>query len=249
VNGRLAGRTALVTGAAGGIGGAICSAFVREGARLAVVGRNGEALADLCMTLGPQRAHPVAADVGDPAAAEAAVKGAADLLGRLDAVVNAAAVDCVWKPVGEMPVESWDATIRTNLSGTFYVCRAALPVLVSGGGGSIVNVTSVAGIRVWELDSAYSVSKAGVEMLTRTIAVEYGPKGVRANCLAPGVIDAGMTDVVTDPGEREQLERLHPLGRMGSAEEVAEAAVWLCADASFTTGTTLVVDGGFLARG
>jgi NAD(P)-dependent dehydrogenase (short-subunit alcohol dehydrogenase family) len=155
----------------------------------------------------------------------------------------------VWKPVGELPVDSWDTTIRINLSGTFHICRAALPLLVAAGGGSIVNVTSVAGVRVWELDSAYNVSKAGVEMLTRTIAVEYGSKGVRANCLAPGVIDAGMTDTVTDPGERRELVKLHPLGRMGSAEEVAEAAVWLCAEASFTTGTTLVVDGGFLARG
>lgn len=238
-----------MTGAAGGIGSAIASAFVREGARLALVGRNEAALVELCSTLGPARAHAVSADVGDPVEAEAAVTEAARVLGGLDTVVNAAAVDCVWRPVGEMPVESWDATIRTNLSGTFHVCRAALPLLVAAGGGAIVNVTSVAGLRAWELDSAYNVSKAGVEMLTRTIALEYGPKGVRANCIAPGVIDAGMTDAVTDPGEREQLVKLHPLGRMGSAEEVAEAAVWLCAEASFTTGTTLVVDGGFLARG
>jgi NAD(P)-dependent dehydrogenase (short-subunit alcohol dehydrogenase family) len=86
-------------------------------------------------------------------------------------------------------------------------------------------------------------------MLTRTIAVEYGAQAVRANCLAPGVIDAGMTDTVTDPSEREELVRMHPLGRMGSAEEVAEAAVWLASSGSFTTGWTLAVDGGFLARG
>jgi NAD(P)-dependent dehydrogenase (short-subunit alcohol dehydrogenase family) len=86
-------------------------------------------------------------------------------------------------------------------------------------------------------------------MLTRQIALEYGPKGVRANCVAPGVIDAGMTDGVTAPADREQLVRLHPMARMGSAEEVAEACVWLCAEASFTTGTTVLVDGGFLTRG
>ena len=164
-------------------------------------------------------------------------------------MVNAAAVDCVWEPVGDMPVQSWDETIAVNLSGTFYVCRAALPLIVEAGGGSIVNLTSVAGLRAWALDSAYNASKAGVEMLTRTIAIEYGPRGVRANCLAPGVIDAGMTDSVTKPSDRQELVRLHPLGRMGSAEEVAEAAVWLCTAASFTTGTTLAVDGGFLARG
>jgi NAD(P)-dependent dehydrogenase (short-subunit alcohol dehydrogenase family) len=107
----------------------------------------------------------------------------------------------------------------------------------------------VAGLRVWERDSAYAVSKAGVEMLTRTIAVEYASLGVRANCIAPAVIDAGMTDTVTDPGDREALVGLHPIGRMGDADEVAEAAVWLCSGATFTTGWTLAVDGGFLARG
>ena len=103
-------------------------------------------------------------------------------------------------------------------------------------------------MRAWEEDAAYNASKAGVELLTRTIAVEYGPRGVRANCVAPGVIDAGMTDVITDASERAALVAKQPLGRMGLAEEVAEAAVWLASDASsFTTGTTLTVDGGFLA--
>jgi NAD(P)-dependent dehydrogenase (short-subunit alcohol dehydrogenase family) len=248
VSQRLAGCRALITGAAGGIGGAIASAFVREGARIAVVGRNEAALEELTATLDGS-AVPVPADVGDAAQAAEAVRKAGAALGGLDAVVNAAGVDCEWKPVGELSVESWDETIRINLSGTFYVCRAALPLLVDGG-GTIVNVTSVAGIRVWERDSAYAVSKAGVELLTRTIAVEYGSQGVRANCVAPGVIDAGMSDAVTDPAERDALVGLHPLGRMGDADEVAEAVVWLCSPAaSFTTGWTLAVDGGFLARG
>jgi NAD(P)-dependent dehydrogenase (short-subunit alcohol dehydrogenase family) len=246
---RLAGYRAVITGAAGGIGGAVASAFVREGARIAVVGRNGPALEELAATLDGS-AVPVPADVGDAAQAAESIRRAGEALGGLDAVVSAAGVDCEWKPVGELSVESWDDTIRTNLSGTFYICRAALPLLVESGGGTIVNVTSVAGIRVWERDSAYAVSKAGVELLTRTIAVEYGPRGIRANCVAPGVIDAGMTDAVTEPVEREALVRLHPLGRMGDADEVAEAVVWLSSPAaSFTTGWTLAVDGGFLARG
>ena len=197
---RLQGRRALITGAAGGLGSAIASAFVREGALVAALGRNWAALDELCATLSPERALPVPADVGDPEATATAIHHAAGLLGGLDTVVNAAAVDCEWQPVGELSVESWDRTIATNLSGTFYVCRAALPWLVEAGGGSIVNVTSVAGLRAWALDSAYNASKAGVEMLTRTIAVEYGAQGVRANCLAPGVIDAGMTDDVDEPG-------------------------------------------------
>jgi NAD(P)-dependent dehydrogenase (short-subunit alcohol dehydrogenase family) len=248
VSGRLAGRRALVTGAAGGIGSAIASAFVREGATIACVGRNAAALEELCLTLEAQ-AFAVPADVGDAAEAETAVQRAGELLGGLDVLVNGAGVDCDWQPVGDLSVESWDETIRINLSGTFYVCRAALPLLVEAGDSSLVSITSVAGLRVWERDSAYAVSKAGVEMLTRTIAVEYASLGVRANCIAPAVIDAGMTDTVTDPGDREALVGLHPIGRMGDADEVAEAAVWLCSGATFTTGWTLAVDGGFLARG
>jgi len=163
--------------------------------------------------------------------------------------VNGAAVDCDWVPTAELSLESWDRTIAVNLSGAFYVSRAALPLMAAGGGGAIVSITSVAGHRVWPHDVAYGVSKAGLEMLTKTIAVEYAEQGIRANCVAPGVIDAGMTDVIVDADERERLVAMHLLGRMGSAEEVAEAVVWLVSDESaFTTGTTLAVDGGFLAR-
>jgi NAD(P)-dependent dehydrogenase (short-subunit alcohol dehydrogenase family) len=246
---RLAGKRGLITGATGGLGTAIASAFVTEGASVALVARNSDALELLCSRLDGDDAvvHAMPADVASWEAVRSAVARAAAALEGLDLVVNAAAIDTAWTRVGEMPVEEWDRAVAVNLSGTFYVCRAALPFLEDGG-GSIVNVTSVAGLRAWEEDAAYNASKAGVELLTRTIALEYGPHGVRANCLAPGVIDAGMTDVVTDPVQREALVARHPLGRMGRAEEVAEAAVWLGSDASsFTTGTTLTVDGGFLA--
>lgn len=243
---RLDGTRALVTGATGGLGAAVAGAFVDEGARVALVARNPAKLESLQARLGDATVS-VAADVSVAGEAARAVDEAIAAFGGLDAVVNAAAIDTVWRPVGELPVEEWDHAIAVNLSGTFYVCRSALPHLVERG-GAIVNLTSVAGLRAWEEDAAYNASKAGVELLTRTISVEYGSRGVRANCLAPGVIDAGMTDVITDPKEREALVRKHPLGRLGLAEEVAEAAVWLASDASsFTTGTTLTVDGGFLA--
>ncbi len=243
---RLNGARALVTGATGGLGAAIARAFVDEGARVALVARDPARIDSLRAGLGDATVS-VAADVSAASEAARAVDEAVAAFGGLDAVVNAAAIDTVWRPVGELPVEQWDRAIAVNLSGTFYVCRAALPHLVERG-GAIVNLTSVAGLRAWEEDAAYNASKAGVELLTRTISVEYGSRGVRANCLAPGVIDAGMTDVITDPEEREVLVRKHPLARLGRAEEVAEAAVWLASDASsFTTGTTLTVDGGFLA--
>lgn len=235
--GRLAGRRALVTGGSRGLGAAITDAIRREGAACAVLAR--ERVPGVSTVL---------ADVSDASAVALAVDEAAGMLDGLDAVVCAAGIDCAWAPTGAMDVGEWDRTIAVNLSGAFYVCRAALPHLVAAGAGAIVNVTSVAGMRAWPEDVAYNASKAGVDMLTRTIAVEYGPHGIRANCLAPGVIDAGMTDAIEDPQERRRLVGQHALGRFGQAAEVAEATVWLLSEASsFTTGTTLVVDGGFLA--
>jgi len=242
---RLAGRSALVTGAAGGIGREITRSFIDEGAVVVAAGRRHEALDDLCAALGT--CHALAVDVGDAGAVASAVARAAELTGGLDTVVNAAAID-IGGRAAELPLAVWDEVITINLSGTYYVCRAALPYLLASGRGSIVNITSVAGLRAWPEDAAYNASKAGVELLTRTIAAEYATDGVRANCLAPGVIDAGLTDAATDPAERQRLVRMHPIARMGRAQEVAEAAIWLASDASsFTTGTTLVVDGGFLA--
>lgn len=233
----------MITGASGGLGSEIARAFAAEGARLALASRDDARLA-LAATIG---AEDVEFDVADAASTRRGVDRAAELLGGLDCVVAAAGVDCEWAPVGEMSVETWDDTVRTNLSGTFYVCRAALPHLVAAGGGSIITLTSVAAYRVWPHDAAYSASKAGVDMLTRTIAVEYGDQGIRANCISPGVIDAGMTDLIEDENERARLARMHALPRLGLAEEVAEAAVWLASDASsFTSGSVLRVDGGFL---
>jgi NAD(P)-dependent dehydrogenase (short-subunit alcohol dehydrogenase family) len=250
VSGRLAQRRILVTGGGRGLGRAIALAAAREGAAVGLLGRTPRALEE---TAAEARGHGVAAataaaDVADASAVEAAVSHVSEALDGLDGLVTAAAVDCAWAPTGEMELAEWDRTIAVNLSGAFYCCRFALPHLVTAGTGAIVNITSVAGERAWADDVAYNASKAGVELLTRTIAVEYAAHGVRANCLAPGVIDAGMTDDLPTGDERERLRRLHPAGRFGTAQEVAEAAVWLLSDAaSFTTGATLRVDGGFLA--
>jgi NAD(P)-dependent dehydrogenase (short-subunit alcohol dehydrogenase family) len=187
-------------------------------------------------------------DVRDAAAVAEGVSAAHAEMRGLDILVTGAAIDTGWAPAADMALEIWDETIATNLSGTYYACRAALPLIVAAGGGTIVTITSVAGLKAWAEDAAYNASKAGVTLLTRTIAVEYADKGIRANCLAPGVIDGGLTDTVTDPGERDMLVAMHPMGRMGTLAEVAEAAVWLASDASgFTTGSTVSVDGGFLA--
>ena len=240
----------LVTGGGRGLGRAIALAAAGEGAGVGLLGRTTDTLEAAASEARGQGASAAvaAADVADAAAVEAAVEALAGALGGLDGLVTAAAVDCAWAPTGDMKLEEWDRTIAVNLSGAFYCCRFALPHLVAAGASAIVNISSVAGERAWAEDVAYNASKAGVELLTRTIAVEYASQGVRANCLAPGVVDAGMTDDLPSGEERERLRALHPVGRFGTAEEVAEAAVWLLSDAaSFTTGTTLRVDGGFLA--
>jgi NAD(P)-dependent dehydrogenase (short-subunit alcohol dehydrogenase family) len=240
-----------VTGAGGGLGRAICAALVANGAAVALAGRRIaplEALAEELSEAGGTTVLPLQLDVRDRDDVDGRVAEAEQTLGGLDLLVNAAAIDTGWARVGDMSPEIWHDTIAINLNGTFHVCRAALPSLIAASGGTIVNITSVAGHRAWPLDAAYNASKAGVELLTRTLAVEYAKDGVRANCLAPGVIDGGLTDTVTDAGEREELTAMHPVGRMGKVEEVAEAVVWLSSDAaSFTTGSTLGVDGGFLA--
>jgi NAD(P)-dependent dehydrogenase (short-subunit alcohol dehydrogenase family) len=249
MTGRLAGKRAFVTGAGGGLGGAIAAAFTAEGATVALAGRSRERLQAVAdRAPGPGRALAFPLDVRDATAVADGVSAAHAEMGGLDTLVTGAAIDTGWAPAADMALEIWDETIATNLSGTYYACRAALPLIVASGGGTIVTITSVAGLKAWAEDAAYNASKAGVTLLTRTIAVEYADRGIRANCLAPGVIDGGLTDTVTDPGERDMLIAMHPMGRMGTLAEVAEAAVWLASDASgFTTGSTVSVDGGFLA--
>jgi NAD(P)-dependent dehydrogenase (short-subunit alcohol dehydrogenase family) len=245
----LDGRVALVTGAAGGLGAEICRALAANGAALALTGRRREPLEALSRELreAGAAAVPYPLDVGDSEAVESCVADVERELGGLDVVVTAAAIDTGWAPAAELDLATWNETIQINLNGTYYICRAVLPRMVASGGGSIITVTSVAGYKAWPQDAAYNASKAGVDLLTKTIAVEYAPHNIRANAVAPGVIDAGLTDVVIDPGEREELIAMHPMGRMGTTKEVAEAVVWLASDASsFTTGSVLRVDGGFL---
>jgi NAD(P)-dependent dehydrogenase (short-subunit alcohol dehydrogenase family) len=249
---RLEGKRAFVPGGTRGLGRAIAFALAAEGAAVAIGARTAEPLEAVAREIrgAGGTAIAVRADCSRADEAGQAVERAYAGLGGLDILVNAFGVHPAWERVGTHPNESWESTIQTNLSGCFYLCRAALPLFVASGGGAIVSLSSVSAGRGWELYSPYNVSKAGIESLTRTIAVEYAKDGVRANCVVPGVIDTGMTAAILerDPSLREGLVAMHPMGRMGRAEEVAEAVVWLASDASsFTTGIALPVDGGFLA--
>jgi NAD(P)-dependent dehydrogenase (short-subunit alcohol dehydrogenase family) len=252
--GRLDGKRALVTGASSGIGREVANRFAREGARIAVGGRDPERTmrtVDEIAAAGGT-AFAVLGDVADEAGARDVVEGAVAALGGLDAVVNNAGIDAtVWPKLHEWEVAEFDRIVATNLRGPFLVSKFSLPHLIAAGGGSVVHMSSVCAITVWEGDCGYDVSKAGLNMLSDHIAVEYGPLGIRSNTLMPGVIETELHRSVMDalPNGEEleaELRTRHPIGRFGAVDEVADACVLLCGDeARFMTGANISIDGAY----
>ena len=249
---RLHGKVALITGAASGIGSASALRFAQEGA--SVVGfdqaTTGDARWSETTRLAPG-ANLVSGDVRSEEDVAAAVAAVRQRFGRIDIVVNSAGV-AGGGPAHMLPVEEWDRVVGINLKGTFLVCKHVLPVMIDQGAGSIINIASIEGLEASEGGSAYNASKAGVVMLTRNIAMDYGRKGVRANVICPGFIDTPMLHGIFNlPGFAEHGARIvdtHVLGRLGRPEEIANAALFLASDeASFVTGHALAVDGGFTA--
>jgi 3-oxoacyl-[acyl-carrier protein] reductase len=252
--GRLEGKRALVTGASSGIGREVANRFAREGASVAVGGRDPERTQRTVDEIAARGATAVSAlgDVSEPERARAVVDGAAAALGSLDCVVSNAGIDVSdWIPVHEWDVEAFDEILRVNLRGPFLVAKYAIPHLLAAGGGSLVHMSSVCAITVWSGDCGYDVSKAGLNMLSDHIAVEYGARGIRSNTLMPGVIETELHRSVMDSMEggaemEAALLTKHPIGRFGRVEEVADACVLLCADeAGFMTGANISIDGGY----
>ncbi len=248
----LDGRVVLVTGAASGIGRATAGQLAGMGARVLASDIDADAGAAAAAALRDAGGDVrfVAGDIADDDTAAALVAAAVDAFGRLDGAANCAGVGGGHASTHEYPVETWDRIVGVNLRGTWLAMRAELPALL-GGGGAIVNVASTLGLRGSPNASPYSASKHGVIGLTRTAAIEYAPHGIRVNAVCPGAIDTPMMDetFARFPGFREMLVGFVPMGRMGSADEVAAAIVWLLSDAaSFVTGETLTVEGGLLSR-
>ncbi|MBX6369232.1 MAG: 3-oxoacyl-[acyl-carrier-protein] reductase [Rhodospirillales bacterium] len=238
----LSGKSALVTGASGGIGGAIARALHAQGATVVLHGTRAEKLEALASELG-SRAHVVAADLADPAAPERLAKDAEAAAGGIDILVNNAGItrDTL---VLRMKDEDWQQVIDVNLSAAFKLSRAALRGMMRKRWGRIVNITSVVGVTGNAGQANYAAAKAGMIGMTKAIAAELASRGITANCVAPGFIETAMTGKL-DEAQRDAAAKAIPMGRFGVPEDVAAAVVYLASpEAAYVTGQTLHVNGG-----
>ena len=240
----LSGKGALVTGATGGIGGAIARRLHAQGAAVALSGTREEKLKDVAAELG-ERVHILACDLGDRAAVAKLAGDAEKALGHLDILVNNAGVtkDNLFMMLKD---EDWDRILAVNLTSAFTLCRAAVRGMIKRRWGRIINITSISGIIGNPGQANYAASKAGMIGMTKSMAREVAPRGITANCIAPGFIKTAMTDVLNEK-QAAQISEHIPAGIMGTPEDIAAAAVYLASnEASYVTGQTLHVNGGMV---
>lgn len=244
-----AGKVALVTGGGSGIGRETAIVLARRGARVMVADWNEEGAAEAAaaITATGGEAASIRADVSKADETKAMVDAAVARFGRLDVAVNSAGVGGVRAKTADYPQDAWDACIAINLTGVWLSMKHQIPAMQAGGGGSIVNVASVAGVLGFPHYAAYSASKHGVIGLTRTAALEYGRTGIRVNAVCPAFTRTPMVDAMTGGSDEfeQKLVNAIPIGRLGTVAEIAEAITYLCSDlAAFTNGHALVLDGG-----
>jgi NAD(P)-dependent dehydrogenase (short-subunit alcohol dehydrogenase family) len=253
---KLAGKVALITGGASGLGLEVARQMAADGARLVLVDWDEAALESAAAKVARAggEVRSLHGDVSDAATATAAVELVRSTFGHLDILFNNAGIDPLGaRSVVETEVSDWDRILDVNVSSAYLMARAAVPLMRAGGGGSIVNTASIAGIKPAGDEAAYSVSKAAMISLTGSLAIDFAADGIRANCVCPGFMEMVMTDRRRDLTEDQQTARAEgaaarvPLGRQGTYEEVAKAVLFLAGpDASYITGAALVVDGGLL---
>jgi NAD(P)-dependent dehydrogenase (short-subunit alcohol dehydrogenase family) len=243
-------KVALVTGAARGIGLATAKRFLAEGWRVALLDIDGDILAKAHAALAaPQTTLALTCDVADAGSIAKAFGAIERQFGRLDALVNNAGI-AIFKPLLETTQAEWERVLAVNLTGPFLIVQAAAPLMQKNGGGAVVNVTSISGLRASTLRVAYGTSKAALDHLTRQQAAELASLNIRVNAVAPGPVDTAMAKAVHSAAIRADYHDAIPLNRYGLEEELAAAIFFLCGEqASYITGQTLAVDGGFDATG
>lgn len=247
MSGALDGRVALVTGGSRGIGAAIAAAFVREGARVAICGRKQEPLDAVAAVLGPA-VLPCAAHVGRAAELDVLVTRVEQTLGPIDILVNNAATNVAQGPSLSLDEAAFDKMVDVNLKSAFRLIQRVAPGMCARGCGSIINISSVAGIKPQFESLLYSMTKAALIMLTKSYALELGRQGVRVNAIAPGLIETRLSEYFWKDEERRRIFfKDQPIQHVGQPEEIAELAVFLAGGrGSYVTGAVYVADGGFL---
>jgi len=238
----LTGKTALITGASGGIGGAIATALHGAGAIVALSGTREAPLQELCAALG-SRAHVLACNLSDPAAVEALPKQALEVMGSVDILVNNAGItrDQIFMRMSD---DEWQSVIDVNLTATMRLCRGVMRPMMKARWGRIINISSIVGATGNPGQVNYAASKAGMVGLTKSIAYEVASRGITANAVAPGFIATAMTDKLSDD-QKAAINAKIPAARMGTPEEIAAAVLYLASpEAGYVTGTTLHVNGG-----
>jgi dehydrogenase/reductase SDR family protein 4 len=245
--GALESKVAIVTGASRGIGRAIAETFVREGARVILCGRKQDSLEQVARDIGPM-AKPLACHVGRLVDLEKLVATTTREFGRIDILVNNAGTNVGQGPCLAIDEGQFDKMIEVNLKSAFRLTRLVAPGMCERGSGSIINMSSMSGLRPQREGLLYSMTKAALIMMTQSYALELGPKGVRVNAIAPGMIETALSEYYwKDETRRAQILEKQPIQRMGKPEDVAELALLLASDGgSYITGQTFVVDGGFM---
>ncbi len=246
-----AGKVAVVTGAGSGIGEAVALALAARGAQVIVSDINATAAERVAAGIGAGggAARSNVTDVADPAAAEALVAFAVSTYGGLDVAVNNAGIGGPLAQTGDYPLDGWRKVIDINLNGVFYGLRYQIPAMLARGGGAIVNVASILGMVGTAGSPAYVTAKHGVVGLTKAAAIEYAARGIRINSIGPGYISTPLITSSLDEATLQALTNLHPIGRLGTSEEIAALIVFLASDAAaFITGSYHVADGGYTAQ-